>query len=209
MLTRAIWSTLLSGALLVGGGLTEVDAQLRQFGVTAYSGASIPIGQFAEYMTGGPTFGLQVEYPIREPIDLFLTADLDKLNGNSSFGMPDIDLYRYQAGIEADVLGRGSDRWGLRGQLGAGATRFTSASFFLYDGPTTHRFKQTYFSGTAGLKLVFGSGPLQGYLGSRLHWAPMKEAHTQVLREKSFSTLAALDTSLSVPVSLGLRVRTS
>ncbi len=206
---RAALRGCVSGGLLLVLGAPALSAQLRDLGFTAYTGAAIPMGRFADYAKGGPAFGLQIGYPISEPVELFLNADVDLLNGNSSYGMPDLNLFRYQAGIASELVGRRSDRWGLEGQLGLGATTFRSRTFYLNNSPDGHRFRQTYLSGTAGLKFVFGSGPLNGYLGSRLAWAPMKEEDTQVLRDKSGGAFSPLSNSLHVPVTFGLRIRTS
>jgi hypothetical protein len=210
MISRLVRKKALGAVLgLLLGSVSAAEAQIENLAVTGRIGAAVPAGQLSDYMKLGATLGLQVSYPLGAPLDLVLAGDLDALNGNSTFYQPDIDLWRYRAGVEAELLGRTADNWGLRAQVGAGGTTFRSRKFF-FDSPDPLTFRRTYFTGTGGIKLLFGkSARVGGHVGAMVHWTPMDETDTAVLRQQSRGGLESLSSALTVPVTIGLRFRTS
>jgi hypothetical protein len=193
--------------VLLMGLVPGVDAQFDDMNVTALSGIAVPLGVFADYMDVGPSFGLQVSGPALGPVDLLLSGGADMLNGNSRYGLPDMRLWRYQAGVGAELLGRDTERWGLRAGLGLGATTFRSNGFLRVGSPEEQVFEKTYLTGSGGVELVVEADEnLEGYFGARAHWTPMDEDDTQVLRNRAPNSLGAISSSLSVPLTLGLRI---
>jgi len=208
MLTRWTRRIAAGSPILVLLAATGIEAQLDRLDVNPRAGAAFPVGTLADYANVGANFGLTVAYPVADPLGVFVNGEVDMLNGNSAFGLPDMNLWRYQAGVQGELLGRGRDSWSLFGHVGAGGTTFRSKEFFLDTSPEMLTFEGTYFTGSAGLMLVFGSSEtVQGYLGSRVHWSPIDETETQVLRDRTRGQLDSLTAALSVPVTLGLRIR--
>ncbi len=199
--------TIAAGVALLLCLATGADAQFEDLSVTAHSGLVVPLGVFADYMDIGPSFGLQISGPALGPVDVVLFGGADMLNGNGTYGLPDIRLWRYQAGVGREVLGRDTERWGLRAGLGVGATTFRSNGFLRVGTPQLQTFEKTYLTGSGALELVVEADDnIEGYFGARAHWTPMDEDDTQVLRNRAPGSLDALSSSLSVPVTLGLRI---
>lgn len=202
---------LLGPGVLLLAWAAPLEAQLSNLTVTAHTGVALPFGVFADYMGLGASAGVEVEYPMIERLDVVVNTDVDLLNGKAA-GLPDLTLLRYQAGVQSELLellGRASESWGLRAHLGAGATTFRSAAFYPQRRTAPERFRQTYFTGTAGLELVFGAGSsIHGFVGGRVHWTPMKEEETAQLASASLVSLDhPLKTALHAPVTVGLRIR--
>jgi hypothetical protein len=200
---------LLASSLLLLAAAPQLKAQLSNLAVTGHTGVAVPFGVFADYASLGGTAGVEVEYPVTELFDVVVNGDLDLLNGKAP-GVPDLTLLRYQAGIQSEVLGRASENWGLRAHLGAGATTFRSKTFYPQRRPVSERFRETYFTGSAGLELVFAAASsIHGFVGTRVHWTPMKEGDTEPLKNAALVQLDPLKSALHAPVTLGLRIRTS
>lgn len=207
MSARRARQTIAGSTVLLMCMATGVGAQFEDMSVTAQSGIAVPLGVFADYMDIGPSFGLQVTGPTLGPVDVVLFGGADMLNGNGTYGLPDVRLWRYQAGVGTEVLGRDSDRWGLRAGLGVGATTFRSNGFLRVGSPQMQSFEKTYLTGSGALELVVEADEnLEGYFAARAHWTPMDEDDTQVLRNRAPDSLDALSSSLSVPLTLGLRI---
>ena len=184
-----------------------VHAQFDDLSVTAHSGIAVPLGVFADYTDIGGSFGVQITGPTLGPVDLVLSGGADFLNGNSTYGIPDMRLWRYQAGIDAELLGRDTERWGVRAGLGVGATTFRSNGFLVLGSPIEQSFEKTYLTGSGAVEVVVEADEnLEGYFGARAHWTPMDEDDTQVLRNRAPNGLDAISSSLSVPLTLGLRM---
>lgn len=198
---------LLGPSMLLLAWAAPLEAQLSNLTVTAHTGVALPFGAFADYTGLGASAGVEVEYPMIELLDVVVNTDVDLLNGKAA-GVPDLTLVRYQAGVQSELLGRTSESWGVRAHLGAGATTFRSAAFYPQRRTTPERFRQTYFTGSAGLELVFGAGSsIHGFVGGRVHWTPMKEEDTAQLASASLISLDPLKTALHAPVTVGLRIR--
>ncbi|HET9950039.1 MAG TPA: hypothetical protein VFQ22_14040 [Longimicrobiales bacterium] len=193
--------------LMVGTG-TAAQAQLGDLSVTGQIGAAIPVAQLADYTDPGMSFGLRVAYPISGVLDFVVDGEVDALQGRSAVDMPDMTLWRYRAGVETEVLGRSADNWGLRAHLGAGGTTFRSSEFYLDRPLQPERFKGTYFTGTGGLELVFGEGPVAAQLGAFVHWTPMDEDDTELLERRAPGRVERLETAFTVPLRFGLRILT-
>ena len=129
MRTRRIRRSLAGSMLLLVAVASPASPQLRNLTATGYTGLAVPFGQFADYATVGASAGLQLEVPISDPLAVMLNAELDMPQSDLP-GVPDFRLWRYQAGLAANLLGDPAERWGIRGLLGAGATSFRTSGFF-------------------------------------------------------------------------------
>jgi hypothetical protein len=208
MCTRWIRRFLGAGALLATV-VPAAHAQLSGLTATGYTGLAVPFGQFAEYTAPGASAGVQIAYPLRQPLAIVLDAGLDVPQSGAP-GLPDLRLWRYQAGVEADLLGNSAESWAVRGQLGAGGTTFRSGGFYpRAAGSVSDHFEKTYFTGSGGLALVFGArSPIHGYLGAKVNWTPVDGDDLASLRSAALGPAPdPLENVVSVPVTLGLRVR--
>jgi hypothetical protein len=198
----------LAGSALVVGGAPAVEAQLGDLAATGYTGVAVPFGKFADYADVGVSAGLQLEYPLTDPLDLVVDAGLDDLNSGMP-GLPDFRLWRYEAGLATDLFGNSAERWGLRAHLGAGATSFRTGGFYPSSQPTAETFSRTYFTGGGGLSLVFGAdSPVHGFLGARIRWTPVEEDHLVAMRSAAIGAPPQpFEHAVSVPITLGLRIR--
>ncbi|MBM4182838.1 MAG: hypothetical protein FJ207_01280 [Gemmatimonadetes bacterium] len=201
---------LVAGTLSISAA-TGAEAQLGDVAAAFYGGMAFPVGEFADYATAGVTGGVEVEMPILDPVDIVARGELEHLNGGVP-GMPDVTLWRYQAGVSADLLGQPDESWGLKGFLGAGGATLRSGAFYVPGGgPDLQSVGQTSLTGTAGLELVFGaSSPIHGYLGARLQWMRLNRDDMESLGTASLGgPLDPIESAISLPVTLGLRIRTS
>jgi hypothetical protein len=198
----------LAGSALLAAAAPGATAQLSNLTATGHTGVAVPFGQFSEYTKYGPSAGIQISYPIREPLAIVLDAGVD-LPQSEAPGLPDFKLWRYQAGVEADLLGNTSEGLGIRGLLGAGVTNFRASGYFPNPGSVSEDFDETYFTGSGGLAIVFGAtSPLHGYLGARLNWTRVDGDDFASLRTAALGREPdPVGDVLTVPVTLGLRVR--
>lgn len=204
---RITWALATVCALALGAP-QGAQAQLDDLTVTAHTGIVFGTGTLSDYTELGPSAGLRVEYPLMDRLGLLADLDLDYLNGDRSYGIPDLKLWRYQAGVVADVLGGESDGWALRAHIAGGATTFRSHEFFRPNDSASLRFKHTYFTGSGGIELAFGlDSPIGAYVGATANWAPVDEGDTQILRDAALGPLDSLDSALTVPLTIGLRLR--
>lgn len=185
---------------LAGQGRVSLEGQ---------GGISLPTGRLADLVEAGPNAGLQLAYRVSPRVALNLDGDVDLLNGvrlDPELRAPDLRLWRYGGGLSADLLPRG--RWSLVTSAGAGVTRFSSDEF-TPPGSTEQKFQHTYFTSNAGLKLGYALGPrVTTYVGARGVWAAADETDSEALAALDPARLRPFGSSVTVPVTVGLNVKT-
>lgn len=182
----------------------QLGRRLENVRVDSQMGFALPVGGLNDYENGGPSFGVDLAYPFRDGVDLALDGEVDLLRGSSQHRAPDMALWRYEAGMEADVLRPRSGSWSLRSIAGLGATTFRSREFILdYQ---ARRFSKTYFTGSAGVELAFGThSPLSGYVSGIASWSPVKKKDTEILQELDPGAVRTFSSAVSIPISLGFK----
>ena len=209
MISRLIWLT--SMVVCIGLGLaTPAQAQVS-WGF--HAGVARPAGTFANYFDLGPTVGLEFARPMRDRLDLVLAADFDHYNGHSYFGLPNVNLWRFQVGVLADLVGAPSESWGIEAQVGAGGSSLRSQREFYLESSTfgvdltPRTFAKTSVTGHGGLRLRFGGGSrLSGFVGVSGYWANLGEDATEDLRLTEPEELDPLSAAMGYSISAGFTV---
>jgi hypothetical protein len=195
-------------ALLLGAAPSARAQSALDFGL--HGGAILPLSTSGEYFELGPSVGLDVAYPVASRVDLKLDLDLDVLNRNQYYPVPDIRFVRYRAGLEAGLLGdRDEGTLLVRAYVGAGGTTFRSTEFWVETRPTIdpERIKSTAITGTGGLRLGVRTGTgLVWWLGGMLNWAPLSDANKKVLGELSRNDLGPIGSLTSATLTLGFNL---
>jgi hypothetical protein len=175
-----------------------------------HGGVAVPTSTFGEYFDVGPTVGLDVGMPLRDRLDLIADLDFDFINMNEIYPIPTMRMWRYRAGLEADLLGDdGNDMFLIHALAGAGATTFQSAEFWVESRPTIdgEKISKTSLTGTGGLRLGLRTGSgLVWWLTGKLNWAPMDDGDTATLREASRNALDQLGSATVLAISLGFNL---
>lgn len=173
-------------------------------------GVVLPISAAGKYFELGPTVGLDVAYPVHDRLDLKLDVDLDVLNRNQYYPVPDIRFWRYRVGVEAGLYGDREDGPVIvRGYVGVGGTTFKSTEFWVEARPTINgeRIAETTLTGTGGLRLGVRTGSgLVWWLGGMLNWAPLSEGDKKVLGELTRNQLGPISSLTSATVTLGFNL---
>lgn len=199
--TAAVLLTTLGFARVAQAQLTD---RLKDVRLDGQLGFAFPAGQLNAYENGGPSVGVDLAYPMTDRVDVALDGEVDLMSGSSEHRAPDMRLYRYEAGVEADVLRPSSRNWKLESVAGLGATTFRSNEFIV--DAQAERFTHTYFTGTAGVELAFGTNSaLSGYISGMASWSPVKKSDTEILRALDPGVLGTFSSAISLPVSLGFK----
>lgn len=207
---RLVWRSLVVLLFVTLGAAPDAEAQqldARLDDVTArfQSGVAYPVGGFGDFVDPGPTFGVDLGYPVRDRLDLMLNLDLDLVRKHDIYAVPDMRLWRYQLGTEADLLGRRTSDVRVLGYVGAGATSFSSETF--YPGTDPQKFSNTYFTGTGGLRLGLETSPgFRWWLNGELNWSPVDEEDTEVLSQAARNELKAFGSATNVAFTIGFSV---
>lgn len=192
---------------LAVASVTSAQAQERErdFSVRFQSGVTMPVGDFDRFFRFGPSFGVDVVYPLRDRLDALLDLDLDIVNKHAVYPTPRSRLWRYRLGLEGDLLGERSGSLALKAYGGAGLTTFRSERFFVEARPDEPAdFDRTYLTGTGGLRLGFGAGAgLRGWLSGEYNWTLADEDDTRILSEAARNEVPAFGSASSVGVTLG------
>lgn len=195
-------------------GLGLVPAAEAQVSWNFSAGVARPAGTFDDYFDLGPTVGVAAAYPLRGQVDLLVGADFDHYNGHAYFGTPNVNLWRFQVGLLADVLGSRSESWALEGHASAGGANLQSQrEFYLesshFGGDLDARtFAKTSFTGSAGLRFRFGGdSPLNGFVDVSGYWANLGEDATEDLRQTEPLELQPLASAMGYSISAGFTMR--
>lgn len=195
---------LLSTIGLARGVQAQLSNRLEDVRVDGQMGYALPVGALNDYENPGPSLGVDLAYPVSGGIDVDVDGEVDLLSGSSEHRAPDMRLWRYQAGLQADLLRPPGGSWSLRSVAGLGATSFRSNEFIVdYQ---AQKFDKTYFTGSAGLELAFGThSPFSGYITGIASWSPVKKKDTQVLEALDPGVVNTFSSAVSVPISLGFK----
>ena len=200
---------LLAAVIAVAGGTTELAGQ-GKVSFEGQGGVALPAGRLADFVDPGLNTGLGLTYQLSPRVALVVDGGVDVLNGVVLGGQaraPDMRLWRYGGGVAANVLPVG--RWSLVTSLGAGATRFSSDEFSPPGTAEPRTFEHTYFTSNAGLKLGYGLGSrITTYVGARGVWAAASQSDTEALAELDPASLRPFGSAITVPVTVGLNLRT-
>ena len=195
-------------------GLSAVSAAQAQVGWRFGAGVAYPAGNFANYFDLGPTVSFGLTHPLRDRVGLLVDANFDHYNSHSYYGTPNVNLWRVQVGVLADLLGGGTESWAVEAQAGAGGSNLRSQREFYSEASsfgtdlTAHTFAKTSFTGSAGLHLRFGgTARLNGFVGASGYWANLGKDATEVLRQTEPQTLKPLASALGYSIGAGFTWR--
>ena len=161
----------------------------------------------------GPSCSAELEYPIRDRLSILGHVNVDMLNNNDFWPVPDTRLWRYQVGLQADVLGEAVDVLGVRvfGLVGLGSTEsdpFVPESFEVQFPVVPHELMETGFSGSGGIQLAFGLGnTTSGWLSAQMNWNSGDEERLLLLQDAVNQTLDPISSLTTAAVRLGFSYR--
>lgn len=181
------------------------EAQFTDVDLRYKAGLVVPVGDFGEFFSVGPSFGVDVGYPLGDRLDVILGLNWDRVT-SGEVNVPRTDRLRYRAGIEAGLVGGPMSTVRLGGHLGAGATSSWSDDFIgNQPGEPLSTLSQTDFTGTGGLRLALQFDPgVIWWLSGDFNWSPTSEADTQILSDATFNALAPYSSATDVSVTLGI-----
>jgi hypothetical protein len=175
------------------------------------AGVARPAGTFGEYFDFGPTVGVEAAYPLQGQVDLIAGVDFDHYNGRSYFGLPNVNLWRFQVGVQAGLVG--SDAVGLEAHASAGGANLRSQREFYLESSTfgvdlaPRTFDKKSLTGSGGLRLRFGGDSrLSGFVDVSGFWANLGEDATEVLRLTEPEELDPLSAAMGYAISAGFTV---
>jgi hypothetical protein len=177
--------------------------------VQSEGGISIPASQLGKLADAGPAVGAQLGYWLSPRVALRLGGQIDLLDGarvSESVVGPDLRLWHYSAGVEANLL-PSARRWSLFAGAGLGATTFDSDEFVVDPG-VEDEFRETYFTADAGLRLGYLFSPrFTAFVGTRAFLSATDEEDTGRLALVDPTVLEPFGTAWTFPVTAGLTVR--
>lgn len=195
---------------------TALAQQARAMSLRFDGGVATPMGTLDDFFDPGPSFGATVVYPFRDQLSLVLKTDVDLLNNHDYWPVPDTRLWRYELGVEADLLGLfGTDveNYGVRLYGGLGGMSMESDQFLtefaepVYPLPWEELFN-TYLSGSAALKLGFGlTEVVSGWLTGQIHWSPLSEGDTEILSEATSFSMDPFSSAMVGSLRIGFSYR--
>jgi hypothetical protein len=192
------------------GSARPAHAQLGDVGVRFHAGIVQPLGTFGDYFELGPSFALDLGYPLNQRMDLKLDLDMDWINTTDVHPTPVSNLWRYRLGFETDLFGdEGASGPVLKAHVGAGGTTVRSKKFWLesrqpytFAGETLN---QTSLSASGGLRLgVHTPDGITWWLTGKLSWTPIEDTHQDALQELARNELDPLGSALSAAITIGV-----
>lgn len=216
MRSRAVVRAAVAACLLSASAPAAALAQARPLWLRFDAGVAQPVGRLDDFFDPGPSFGASVVRPLGERLAVVLKTDIDMLNNHDLWPVPDARLWRYELGVEADVLGLfgvALERYGLRLYGGIGGMTLESDPFLtefaepVYPYPWEELFK-TYPSGSGALSFGFGlTEVVSGWLTGQIHWSPVDEGEMEILSEATSFTQSPLGSALAASIRLGFSYR--
>jgi hypothetical protein len=186
------------------------QAQLSEVKARLHGGILQPIAKAGDFFEFGPSVALDMAYPLSERLDLGLDLGWDYLNAPDIYASPTTNLWRYEVGLEADLLGdTGDSRYILRALAEAGGTTVRSHEFWLASRrPYTFKgetINQTSATATGGLRLGLRTPDgLTWWLTGKMNWLPIKETNSDALVELSRNQLDAISSAMSASITIGV-----
>jgi hypothetical protein len=180
------------------------------------AGLVTPFGATNDYFDPGPSISGGVEFPLRERLSILANVSVDHLNNNDFWPVPDTRLWRYQVGLQADLLRAAGAGLALQvfGLIGAGTTesdRFLPENFELPPPgqlPESHELMETGFSGSGGVRLGFGLNNItSGWLSAQVNYNSGDENRLLLLQDAVNDTLDPISSITTAAVRLGFAYR--
>lgn len=212
-MSRVVAMLCLASALTVEVALAQ---QGRAISLRFDAGVATPLGTLDEFFDPGPSFGAMVVYPFRSQLSLVLKTDVDLLNNHDFWPVPDTRLWRYELGVEANLLGlfgQEMDNYGVRLYGGLGGMSMESDPFLtefvepVFPYPWEELFN-TYLSGSAALKVGFGlTEVVSGWLTGQINWSPVREGDTEILSEATSFSMDPFSSAMVGSLRIGFSYR--
>jgi hypothetical protein len=203
----------LSAAALLALALSAAPAAQAQ-GLTWMfdAGLAVPVGTFDDYFEAGATASAEIAYPLQDRFDVTFGVDWDHYNSHAYYGTPNLNQWRFQVGILADLLGQRNGPFTIEGRARAGASSLASQEDFWREQGTLGvnlardrvSFSKKGLAGSAGLRVRFGGDSrLNGFVGVDGNWAQLGTDATQVLRDAEPAVLGELNSAVSYSITAG------
>ncbi|NIM52220.1 MAG: outer membrane beta-barrel protein [Gemmatimonadales bacterium] len=120
------------------------------FFVEARGGVNVPTFDISDAADAGPSFGAGIGYRLTDRINLLAEADFGFHSGAAlptGGEGPDVNVYHFIGKLGYDLLERGSSRWSIMVNAGAGA--------LLFDIDTPGFETKAYFAINVGAKIAY------------------------------------------------------
>lgn len=202
--------------LLVAAGQGEAQGG---FALEGQGGVGIPVGALEDLVRPGPTLGLGLAYWFHPQVAIRIDGDAELLRGRDLVGAatprgPDIDIFHYGAGLQFEFTNPWTSRWEVTVNAGGGGTTLDSEEFLLdvdpEGEPLLEDFRATYFHLYGGIGIgVELTRHLHLFLDGQWYLVMADEEETSVLTQASPDLEEGFDTASSIPLTLGIRLRTN
>ena len=202
-------SVLRGGLILLFLGVGFAQPAQAQLKWRLHGGIAEPFGATSDYFNLGWSGNLDVALPMSDRLDLVLDVGMDVLATSDIYPTPGMNLWRYRAELETDLVGGDDQTFVVRALAGAGATTIVSRKFWLvsrqpytYDG---ERLNSTALAATGGLRIGMKTpDDLTWWLSGKLNWSRLNEPNQDALRELSRNELDKLGAAMSFTLTLGV-----
>jgi hypothetical protein len=205
VLSLALALTTISGVLPRGAGAQALVVE-PQIGI------SLPRGELSSFVEHGVTTGARVEYSRWTKLGFVAEAGAEFLRGKpfmpgtSRPKGPDLSVLNYTVGAKAALVAPpGMAR--ITGEIQAGGRTYRSESFAMPEG-SAKTFNHTYPTVAGGLRLELPVREGWDIVASgKATYSPIDEDDTVELSEYTRGWVNTFDQAVTVPFSLGVRVR--
>ena len=210
MKRRAVCRSSIGFIVLTLATAPPVQAQLGDLTWTFGAGAVIPVGTFDDYFEHGATAFAEAAWPLQERVDLTIGVDWDHYNSHAYYGTPNLNQWRFQVGVLADLLGRRTEGFTVEGNVRAGLSSLSNQEQFWLESSTLgvvvardliEDWSKTGLGGSAGLRIRFGGDSrLNGFVGIQGNWAQLGADATDTLRQTEPCCLGELTSAVSYSI---------
>lgn len=200
---------ILRGALVLGFLLVGSSDALRAQELRFDAGLATPLSGADDYFDPGPTFSGELEYPLQDRLSILGNVNVDLLNNNDFWPVPDTRIWRYQVGLQADVLGDAVDAVGVRvfGLVGLATTEsdpFVPEDFEVQFPVQPHELAENGFAGSGGVRLGFGLDNItSGWISAQVNWNSGDEERFLLLQDAANQTLDPISSVVTGSLRLG------
>lgn len=187
---------------------SPVNAQLQDLNWRLHGGIVSPFSDFGEYFDYGPTVSLDAGYPIGDRLDLLVDLGFDYVNKHQFYSVPNTPMFRYQVGVEGDLLGDTGNTY-LRAHAGVGANTMRSQRFWVESRPFLEgeRIVRTSPIGSGGVRLGLQTDSgLIWWLSGSVNWSPVDDEDASLLREGTLNELGELGSATTFRITLGFNL---
>jgi hypothetical protein len=172
-------------------------------------GVAFPQGTLGDYVKEGPSFQVEFVFPLSSHLSWMVGTNVDrfpgaKVDGGTTPEMPAMTLYRWQGGLEADLLDEISTRWRAQARAGVGGALIDTDDFLV--GRDVNEFR---FSWSAGFALGYQpSERVSSHLRGEVRWTPVGSHTASLLGELNPGRFDELTSTLAMPITLSVRFHT-